>query len=93
MEDLNETRRDQVKETLARSEEDRDMWGRLLEDSKRKQGQEIGRSIRSDRKIGNSENGTTVTCRKCSPWAIADGSSDASQSDSKKGSASPNSTR
>ena len=45
MEDLNETRRelDQVKETLARTKEDRDMWDSLLEDCKRKQGQEIER--------------------------------------------------
>ena len=35
----------------------------------------------------------TVICRKRSPWAIADGASDASQAESNNGSASPNRTR
>ena len=45
MEHLNETKNelDRVRKTLARTEEDREMWKRLFEDWNKKQGKEIER--------------------------------------------------
>ena len=50
MEDLEETRDelDQVRKTLARSEEDRDIWRRLFENCNKNQGEEIDR-LRKER--------------------------------------------
>ena len=96
MKDLNETKDDleRVKKTLLRTEGDRDMWRRLFEDCKKKQGEEIERLKQDYREQSERLALTTAVERTIPARTIPpDGASNVSRAKPNNGSENPNSSR